>query len=109
MEGLRTSIEESELLRGKLPKRISVSEHADDYGNKYLMVLNRDWDVDRRICLSFKYASHVFEVSKNDGEECFMYESVGGMEMSLAPGDLRLFRIQPATEEPYTVEYSLNK
>ena len=109
MEGIRTTVEECELLKGKLPRRISVSEHTDAYGNKYLMVLNRDWDALRHIRLSFKNSSHVFEVSKSSGDENLLYENVGGMEMYLDPGDLRLFRIQPATEEPFTVEYCLDK
>ena len=109
MEGLRTPMEESELLCGKLAARISVSEHEDAYGNKYLMVLNRDWDAERHVGLSLKNLSHVYEVSKTDGEERFLYDAVGYFEIYLAPGDLRLFRIQPGAQEPYTVEYFLDK
>lgn len=100
---------DSDLLTGKLPTRISVSEHTDAYGNHYLMVLNRDWDTAQHIQLDFKAPSHVYEVSKNDGEQTLQYEDTEYFLLDLAPGDLRLFRIQPAKEAPFTVEYYLEK
>ena len=110
MEGLRTPIEESELLTdAKLGRRISVSEHKDAYGHKYLMVLNRDYDSPQLVRLNLKNPSHVYEISKEDGEERFAFENASLMTLDFAPGDLRLFRIQPAEEEPYTLEYYLDK
>ena len=104
-----TPMSESELLTGKLPTRISVSEHTDAYGNRYLMVLNRDWDTAQHIQLDLKSPSHVYEVSKKDGEQVMQYENTDYFWLDLAPGDLRLFRIQPAKEAPFTVEYYLDK
>ena len=117
MEGVRTPLSESELLsstpvkhyKGKLARRISVSEHKDAYGNRYLMVLNRDFDVEAHTSLVLKQPSHVYEVSKEDGEQYLLYEETEQFCIHIAPGDLRLFRIQPATEKPYTVEYYLEK
>ena len=109
MEGLRTSMEESELLQGALLPRISVSEHRDAYGNQYLMVLNRDFEKDAHIRLDLKAASHVYEVSKEDGEQHLQYEDVVILPLRLEPGELRLYRIQPAEEAPYTLEYYLDK
>ena len=109
MEGLRTSMEESELLQGVLLPRISVSEHKDAYGNKYLMVLNRDYDQDAHIRLNLKRPSHVYEVSKQDGEQHFLYENTSALSMHLDAGELRLYRIQNAEETPFTVEYYLDK
>lgn len=109
MEGLRTSMEESELLQGALLPRISVSEHRDAYGNKYLMVLNRDFEKDAHIRLDLKAASHVYEVSKEDGEQRLQYENTEKLSMHLDAGELRLYRIQPAEEAPYTVGYYLDK
>ena len=109
MEGLRTSMEESELLTGTLSPRISVSEHADAYGNKYLMVLNRDYDVDAHVQLTMKVPSHVYEVSKTDGEQYLVHEDVASFWTRIAPGDLQMYRIQNADEDPYTVEYYLEK
>lgn len=109
MEGRRTAMEESELLTGVLPKRISVSEHRDAYGHRYLMVLNRDYDNVEHIELKLKTPSHVYEVSKTDGEERFIYERASAFRVALQPGDLHLYRIQSADEEPYTLEYYLEK
>ena len=109
MEGLRTSMEESELLTGSLSPRISVSEHTDAYGNKYLMVLNRDYDTEAFIELCMKSPSHVYAVSKEDGEQRLVYENTKSIWTNLAPGDLLLYRIQDAKEEPFTIEYYLDK
>jgi hypothetical protein len=109
MEGLRTPMEDSELLTGVLRKRVSVSEHEDAYGNKYLMVLNRDYDRDTYVELKLKNPSHVYRISREDGEERCVHQDVRSMQVALAAGDLALYRIQPATEEPFTVEYYLEK
>lgn len=111
MEGIRTPLSESELLDGEqvLAHRISVSEHTDAYGNRYLMVLNRDYKREAHLSLRLKNASHVFEVSKDDGEQHFQYENATFIPVTIDAGDLVLYRIQPATEEPCTVEYYLDK
>lgn len=109
MEGIRTTMEESELLTGSLFPRISVSEHKDAYGNRYLMVLNRDYEKEAQIQLELKEGSHIYEVSKEDGEQYLQYENAMTLPMYLAPGDLRLYRIQPSREEPCTIEYYLER
>jgi hypothetical protein len=110
MEGIRTPLEESELLdQEKLCKRISISEHKDAYGHKYLMVLNRDYDSPQLVRLQLRKKSHVYEVNKEDGEERIIFEGASIMNLDFEPGDLRLFRIQNAEEEPYTMEYYLDK
>ena len=81
MEGLRTSMEESELLCGKLLPRISVSEHRDAYGNKYLMVLKRDFDREAHIDLTLKNPSHIYEVGKEDGEQHLQYDDAQDLPM----------------------------
>lgn len=111
MQGYRTPFSESVLLDSKkpLPRRISVSEHTDAYGNQYLMVLNRDYESEAHISLNLKARSHAFEVSKADGEQHLQYENATYLPITLAPGELVLYRLQPATEEPFTVEYYLDK
>ncbi|MBE6555905.1 MAG: hypothetical protein E7663_06765 [Ruminococcaceae bacterium] len=109
MEGLRTPMEESELLTGTLPSRVSVSEHTDTYGNRYLMVLNRDYERDSFVSLKLKNPSHVYRVSKADGEQSMVYQSAKGFIAELGPGDLALYRIQSAEEAPYLIEYYLEK
>ena len=109
MEEFRTSIEESELVESALLPRISISEHEDEYGNQYLMVLNRDFKQDAHIELTLKHPSHVYEISKEDGEQHLQYENAFSLPLHLDAGDLRLYRIQSAKEEPFTIEYYLDK
>ena len=73
------------------------------------MVFNRDWDVAQHIQLDLKTPSHVYEVSRKDGEQYLRYENTDYFWLHIAPGDLQLFRIQSAKEQPFTVEYYLDK
>jgi hypothetical protein len=109
MANWRSSMEQSELLEGDLRFRLSVSEHHDAYGNRYLMVLNRDYETDAHVQLTLKNPSHVYKVSREDGEQRPMYLNAKKMQLHLAPGTLELYRIQPGEEEPFTVEYYLEK
>ena len=109
MEGLRTTMEESELLDCVLTPRISISEHTDAYGNKYLMVLNRDYEKDASFSLKLKNNSNVYVVSKEDGEQYLAFDKANAFPVHLAPGDLALYRIQNSAEAPFTIEYYLDK
>ena len=109
MSNWRTPMEESELLTGELRPRLSISEHHDSYGNRYLMVLNRDYERDHHAQLTLKAPSHIYKVSREDGEQRPMYLNATKMQLHLAPGTLELYRIQPGEEEPFTVEYYLEK
>ena len=109
MENLRTPMSDSELLDGTLPYRVSVSEHKDGYGNRYLMVLNRDFDLDTNIDLKLKNKSNVYKVSKESGEEALVFENAAILNVRLEPGELSLYRIQSADEEAHTIEYYLQK
>jgi len=108
MNGLRTTVEESELLTGKLPRRISVSEHTDAYGNRYLMVLNRNYTADNSYQLRLKNTSNVYRVSPEDGEQRLVFDNADALTGYLPAGELALYRIQPASEEPYTIAYYLD-
>ena len=92
-----------------LTYRTSVSEHKDAYGNRYLMVLNRDYLKEADITLDLKATSRVYEVSRKDGEQYVICDSADQIQVHLQPGDLALYRIQPAQEEAFTVEYYLDK
>lgn len=105
----RTPMGESELLTGELSPRISISEHSDAYGNRYLMVLNRDFEKSAHIELKLKNPSHVYKVSREDGEQKLVYYCAKRLQGYFAPGMLEIYRIQPGEEEPFTVEYYLEK
>ena len=109
MHGLRTPLSESEFIASELPKRISISEHSDKYGNKYLMILNRDYNDSAHISLDLKGRFNVYEVSKADGAQYLRYENEYMLSAYLKPGELMLYRMQRADEEPFAIEYYLDK
>ena len=107
--GLHETMEDSELLLGKLPYRTSVSEFEDAYGNKYLMVLNRDYEIDKTITLDLSDDFRIYEVSKKDGYQHVVADSANKLSVELIAGDMALYRLQKASEEAFTVEYVLEK
>ena len=110
MEGLRTPLEESELLSmEKLCTRVSISEHKDAYGHKYLMVLNRDYIEAKNVTLTLKGNYRIYEVSKKDGYQHVVADSAKQLSVDLIAGDMALFRLQRASEEAFTIEYVLEK
>lgn len=106
---LMNSMEESQLLTGDLPYRVSVSELDDEYGNTYLVVLNRDYLTDKEICLKLKRKSRIYLVSKQDGEQKIYGEDTDTLSVNLAAGDMALFRLQDTEDQPYIIEYVLDK
>ena len=108
-EALATRMEESELLTGQLPRRISASELCDRYGHKYLMVLNRDYHTARHVPLTLRNPSHVFRISTEDGLERLAEDDVTRFYVYLPAGGFALYRIQPQEETPYLLEYYLDK
>lgn len=109
-EGLNTDvIADSTVLDGALPLRTSVGELHDDYGNKYLLVLNRDYEKDVDITLSLKEESRVYLVDRDDGRQKLVKENTNEIFLHLKAGDARLLRVQPMKEEAFTIEYRLDK
>ena len=88
---------------------MSVGEFKDAYGNLYLMVLNRDVAVEQEITLDLKQASRLYEVSRVSGRHEIVSDSAEQIKVTLAAGDAILYRVQPANEEPFTIEYRLEK
>ena len=106
---LRHTMADSELLKGSLPPRISVSELEDSHGHRYLMVLNRDYRLENHYCLKLKTPAHVYQVSEKDGLEQLVFPHSQRLIGHLSAGSLVLYRLQPAEEEPYLLEYYLEK
>lgn len=104
------TMEESELLVGTLPQRISISEMSDDYGNRYLMVANRDYRNIVSYALKMKEPCRVYRVSDEDGEQRLVFDDPTNKIIgNLYPGHMALYRLQPKSEEPYTIGYYLDK
>lgn len=101
------TIADSTIFAGALPKRTSVGELEDEYGNKYAVILNRDYEKTAEINLSLKDNFRVYEVSKEDGKQGVIFDSVNALALTLQPGDAVLYRFQRASEEAFTCEYKL--
>lgn len=93
-----------------LISRISISELKDAYGNDYLMVLNRDYRESVRYRLKMKNPMRVWRVSDEDGEQRIAFDDVNRTILgTLTPGSIALYRLQPRDEEPFAIEYYLEK
>lgn len=109
-EGLPTDvISDSDVLCGALQKRTSVGELHDEYGNKYLFILNRDYEKDADITLSLKNDSRLYLVDRADGVQKVMEENTREIKLHLDAGDAVLLRVQNADEEAYLIEYELSE
>ena len=109
MKGLAETMADSRHLVGTLPNRVSVGEFEDAYGNQYLMVLNRDYETDAAITLDLKDNSRIYAVSRITGLQEVIWDETKQINVTLAKGDAILYRIQPAAEEAFTIEYRLEK
>lgn len=105
----RDSIADSAVLTGELPERTSVGEFEDAYGNLYLMVLNRDYTTTKSFKLNFKKNVRLYVVSHTTGRQKALEGEWNVMNVELTAGDAMLVRVQSADEEPYTIEYRLEK
>ena len=104
------TMEDSELLEGELPRRISVSEMSDEYGNRYLMVANRDYRNVSSYFLKMKGEYRVYRVSDEDGVQRLVYDDPNNKIIgNLLPGHMALYRLQPKSEESCEIEYYLEK
>jgi len=101
------SVDESKIFSGTLPKRCSIGEMEDEYGNIYAVIQNRDYEKTVEFKLELKDNFRVYEVSKEDGKQKVLCDSADKLSVKLAGGDAVLYRFQNATEEAFTIEYEL--
>ncbi len=107
---LHNSCAESEILADEaLPFRCSAGEFADEEGNRYLMIQNRDYENERVFELKLKKDFRIYEVSKKTGEQELYDEKAGRLTLCLEEGDAILLRFQDAKEEPFLIDYVLEK
>ena len=101
------SISDSEILNGALPKRCSVGEFSDFYGNRYIMILNRDYERTLTSTFSLKKNYRIYEVSRIEEVQRIICESAREMPLTIMPGDAILLRVQPSEEEAFECKYKL--
>ena len=104
---LVNEVAESDILACELPYRTSVGELEDAYGNQYMIILNRDYEMPLRTILSLKDEFRIYEVSREDGSQRIIHDRVDSLAVDLNAGDAILLRVQKVDEEPYTIEYNL--
>ena len=92
-----------------LPFRCSVGEFADCEGNRYLMILNRDYLDKRTFKLNLKKTFRVYEISGEDGFQSVRNRRTKCLNVELAAGDAIFLRLQDANEESYLIDYVLKK
>lgn len=109
MKEYAEDIADSAFLAEALPYRTSVGEFADAYGNRYLLVLNRDYITAKSLRLKLNGSYRIYEVSRDDGMQIVKDEQTDVLALYLDAGDAMLFRLQPSEEEAFTVEYRLEK
>ena len=109
LDGIVDDISDSKIFTGELPKRTSIGELDDAYGNTYAMILNRDFESDLDTVLKLSGDFRIYEVSREDGKQRVIYDCVSELPIKLVPGDAVLYRIQPASEEAFTAEYQLEE
>lgn len=106
----REALSESKILANEeLPYRCSVGELADEEGNVYLMILNRDYEEEHDFTLNFKKAFRIYEVSGKDGMQTVKSRAAKSMTFHMEPGDAIFLRFQDAEEEAYLIDYVLKK
>ncbi len=109
LEGLAETMADCLLLTGELPARTSAGEFEDSFGNQYLLVLNRDFEAGQTVTLTLQRPSRIYEVSKLTGRQSVLAEGADSITLTLDKGDAVLLRVQDANEEPFTLEYRLEK
>ena len=106
----REDISESKILDDEeLPFRCSVGELADEEGNRYLIILNRDYERARKFKLNLKKSFRIYNVNEEDGTQSVCAKSAKRVEVELAPGDAVFLRFQDANEKAILLDYVLKK
>ncbi|MBR4768990.1 MAG: hypothetical protein IK088_08445 [Lachnospiraceae bacterium] len=106
----REPLSESRILSDRpLPFRASVGEFSDKEGNRYLIILNRDYLERRRFSLRLKNPFRIYEVDKETGLQRLRNRKTTRLELDLKPGDAVLLRFQDASEEPCLLRYELKR
>lgn len=106
----RVPLSESKVLADKdLPVRCSVGEFEDDEGNRYLVVLNRDYLNRKKFGLNLKKNFRVYQVSNEDGMQRIRNGNTRKINVELEPGEAIFLRFQDTRQEAFLIDYVLKK
>lgn len=94
-----------------LPEELMIGEFADGENNRYLLYQNLDCE-DKRVKLfqiKLARAFRVYRVNPHNGKQVLVKDRMDEQDILIMPGDGDLLRYQPADEEPFLMEYALQK
>ena len=90
----REKVSKSEILdMDELPARCSIGEFSDGYGNKYIYILNRDYNVENEFEIMLKGEKRIYEVSGKDGLQYVLHENASSFKVKLDESSAILLRI----------------
>ena len=105
-QNFRQSIADCDIFAmDELPLRCSVGTLSDDHGNRYIAILNRDYEIAKTFTLPLSQKYRIYEVSKADGKHYLINNSTDCLHITLDPADMAFYRIQDPVEEPFAIEY----
>ena len=109
-EAFRQPMSDSAVLADEpLPTRCSAGEFTDAEENRYLFILNRDYEVARTFELKLKKSFRIYTVSQEDGLQSVRADAADSLKLTLQPGDAVLLRFQDAAEDAFLIDYVLQK
>ena len=102
----REDVKKSEILdMEELPKRCSIGEFSDGYGNKYVYILNRDYKVENEFYIKLKGEKRIYEVSGKDSLQYVLYDKTESFNVKLAPASAVLLRVDDAKNPVEDIVY----
>jgi hypothetical protein len=104
----RESLADSKVLSDKeLPFRCSAGELTDSEGNRYMIIMNRDYLSARKFNLNLQQDFRVYAVSEFDGTQSVKHNKTKKLSLELAPGAAVFLRFQDAKEKAFLIDYTL--
>ena len=90
-----------------MPAYVSVGAFDDGYGNRYAMVLNRNFEVELDVALPLRQPQRIYQVSRQNGAQVVCAENAQTLSLHLAAGDAELFRLESPENAPEPICYTL--
>ena len=107
-EKYREPLTNSQVLADKeLPFRCSAGELTDCEGNRYMIIMNRDYLSARKFNLNLQKDFRVYAVGDFDGTQSVRHNKTKKLSLELAPGAAVFLRFQDAKENAYLIDYAL--
>lgn len=107
-EKYREPLTDSKILADKeLPFRCSAGELTDAEGNRYMIIMNRDYNAPRKFNLNLQKDFRVYQISDFDGTQSVKHNKTKKLSLELAPGAAVFLRFQDAKEKAYLIDYVL--